>query len=163
MIESAGWETVFVCVDDHTGLAYAEVLTREDTACATAFLQRALRWFESVGIQAERILSDNAKCYGSHAFRQLCEARGIRQIFTRPLGLSQALPDFGPTNRCAPTLGDRVQSPRAPSGPRHGSADGSPQGGARTTSLETTARMGPWSTSPVAADSALIRARSSER
>jgi transposase InsO family protein len=82
--EGAGWETVFVCVDDHTRLAYAEVLAREDAACATAFLHRALHWFESLGIRAERILSDNAKCYGSYAFRELCEGRGIRQIFTRP-------------------------------------------------------------------------------
>lgn len=82
--EGAGWETVFVCVDDHTRLAYAEVLAREDAACATAFFERALRWFESLGIRVKRILSDNAKCYSSHAFRRLCEARGIRQIFTRP-------------------------------------------------------------------------------
>lgn len=80
----AGWECVFVCVDDHTRLAYAEVLAREDGACATAFLQRALRWFERLGIQVERVLTDNAKCYDSRAFRTLCESRGIRRRFTRP-------------------------------------------------------------------------------
>jgi transposase InsO family protein len=79
-----GWETVFVCVDDHTRLAYAEVLANEDAACATVFLQRALRWFESLGIHPQRVLTDNAKCYGSHAFRKICQDREIRQIFTRP-------------------------------------------------------------------------------
>jgi transposase len=38
-----GWELVFVAVDDHTRLAYAEVLRAADAACATRFLKRALR------------------------------------------------------------------------------------------------------------------------
>jgi transposase InsO family protein len=80
----AGWEVAFVCVDDHSRLAYAEVLPRENAPYATAFLRRALRWFESHAIRARRVLTDNAKCYGSKVFRALCAERGIRQIFTRP-------------------------------------------------------------------------------
>ena len=80
-----GWEVVFVCVDDHTRLAYAEVLPAENAAHATSFLRRALRWFESLGIRCQRLLTDNAKCYAeSKAFRLLCEEQGIRQCFTRP-------------------------------------------------------------------------------
>jgi transposase len=79
-----GWEVVFVCVDDHTRLAYAEVLASENAACAAAFFQRALRWFESLGISCRRVLSDNAKCYSSIAFTKLCEAENIRQSFTKP-------------------------------------------------------------------------------
>ena len=36
-----GWEVVFVCVDDHTRLAYAEVWPSESGRYATAFLRRA--------------------------------------------------------------------------------------------------------------------------
>jgi hypothetical protein len=79
-----GYEVVFVCVDDHTRLAYAEVQPSENAKYATAFLQRALRWFESLGIHCQRVLSDNAKCYISNAFKALCEEHGIRQSFTRP-------------------------------------------------------------------------------
>jgi transposase InsO family protein len=79
-----GWEVVFVCVDDHSRLAYAEVLPRENAVYATAFLRRALRWLESHGIHARRVLTDNAKCYASKAFRALCAERGVRQSFTRP-------------------------------------------------------------------------------
>ncbi len=79
-----GWEVVFVCVDDHTRLAYAEVLPSENAVCATAFFRRALGWFESLGIGCERVLSDNAKCYGSKLFTALCEAKEIRQSFTKP-------------------------------------------------------------------------------
>ncbi len=80
-----GWEVVLVCVDDHTRLAYAEVLPAENGKHATAFFRRALRWFESLGIQCQRLLSDNAKCYAvSKDFQALCSERGIRQSFTRP-------------------------------------------------------------------------------
>jgi transposase InsO family protein len=79
-----GYEVAFVCVDDHTRLAYAEVFPSENARYATVFLRRALRWFRSLGIRCRRILSDNAKCYGSNAFTALCEEHGIRQGFTKP-------------------------------------------------------------------------------
>jgi transposase InsO family protein len=79
-----GWEVVFVCVDDHTRLTYAEVFPSENAQHATRFLLRALRWFHSLGIECRRILSDNAKCYESKAFTALCAEHGIRQSFTRP-------------------------------------------------------------------------------
>lgn len=81
----AGWEVVFVCVDDHTRLAYAEVAPSESGRYAAAFLRRALKWFESLGIRCRRLLSDNAKCYAeSKLFQELCEEQGIAQSFTRP-------------------------------------------------------------------------------
>jgi transposase InsO family protein len=80
-----GWEVAFVCVDDHTRLAYAEILPSESGVHATAFFQRALRWFETLGIRCQRVLTDNAKCYAeSKAFQALCEQHDIRQSFTRP-------------------------------------------------------------------------------
>jgi transposase InsO family protein len=79
-----GWEVTFVAVDDHTRLAYAEIHPVEDGACAVAFLRRALRWYERLGVRVERVLTDNAKAYGAHAFRAVCAERGIRQSFTRP-------------------------------------------------------------------------------
>ena len=79
------YEVVFVCVDDHTRLAYAEVLPSENAKHAMAFLRRALRWFERLGIRCQRLLTDNARCYAeSKAFAALCAEHGIRQCFTRP-------------------------------------------------------------------------------
>jgi hypothetical protein len=51
-----GWEVVFVCVDDHTRLAYAEVFPAENAKYATTFLRRALCWFQSLGIDCQRLL-----------------------------------------------------------------------------------------------------------
>ena len=80
-----GYEVVFVCVDDHTRLAYAEVHPSESGRYATAFFRRALRWFESLGIRCRRLLTDNAKCYSvSKPFRALCAEHQIKQSFTRP-------------------------------------------------------------------------------
>ena len=80
-----GYEVVFVCVDDHTRLAYAEVQPSESGKYATAFFRRALRWFAGLGIRCERLLTDNAKCYAeSKVFRALCEEHRIQQRFTRP-------------------------------------------------------------------------------
>ena len=83
-VRGAGWECAFVAVDDCTRLAYADVLPSEDAPSATLFLQRLILRFESLRIPIDAILTDNAKCYISASFRELCEQHGIRQVFTRP-------------------------------------------------------------------------------
>lgn len=79
-----GWEVAFVCIDDCTRLAYAEVLPAENACYATAFLRRALRWYRSLGITPRRLLTDNAKAYLSRPFQALCAEQALRQSFTRP-------------------------------------------------------------------------------
>lgn len=79
-----GWEFLHVCVDDATRLAYAEVLPDERGQTATAFLQRAARWFRAQGMPIERVMTDNGGCYCSKAFRRAVEALGARHIYTRP-------------------------------------------------------------------------------
>lgn len=79
-----GWEFVHVCVDDHTRLAYVEVLADETAETAASFLHRAIRWLRRRGIQPERVLTDNGGCYVSHAFRGACGELGVRPLRTRP-------------------------------------------------------------------------------
>jgi transposase InsO family protein len=79
-----GWEYVHVCVDDATRLAYAEVLADERGPTAAAFLERAVAWFKSMGIEPRRILSDNGACYRSNAHADACRELGLRHSFTRP-------------------------------------------------------------------------------
>jgi transposase InsO family protein len=80
----AGWEFVHVCVDDATRLAYVEVLPDEKGKTAAAFLQRATAWLASLGVQAERVLSDNGSCYRSEVHARACAELGMRHLFTRP-------------------------------------------------------------------------------
>ena len=41
-------------VDDHSRLAYAEVLDDLTASCAIAFLRRAVAWFAERGVRIER-------------------------------------------------------------------------------------------------------------
>ena len=79
-----GWEFVHVCVDDATRLAYVEVLADEKGATAAGFLRRAASWFKGMGIEVERVLSDNGSCYRSALHAQACSELGMRHLFTRP-------------------------------------------------------------------------------
>jgi transposase InsO family protein len=80
-----GWEFVHVAVDDATRLAYAEVLPDERGQTAAGFLRRAVAWFQSFGIDVERILSDNGSCYRSEVHAAACCELGVRRrLFTRP-------------------------------------------------------------------------------
>jgi transposase InsO family protein len=80
----AGWEFVHVCIDDASRLAFAEIMPNEKKESAIAFLQAALAYYAKLGIEVERVMTDNGSCYRSKAFRQTCNASGLRQIFTRP-------------------------------------------------------------------------------
>jgi hypothetical protein len=70
-------------VDDHSRLAYSELLSDETGDTAAAFWTRAAGWFSSCGITVERVLTDNGGSYRSRAFAAaLGSARHKR---TRPL------------------------------------------------------------------------------
>jgi len=80
----AGWQHLHVAIDDHSRLAYTEVLAGQDRDSCAAFLRRAVAWYASHGIQVERVLSDNAKAYHSHRWRDTCHQLGIARRYTRP-------------------------------------------------------------------------------
>jgi transposase InsO family protein len=80
----AGWQYLHVAIDDHSRLAYAELLAAEDGAACAAFLERALAFYREHGIVVERVLSDNAKAYSSRPWRTVCARHRVRRRFTRP-------------------------------------------------------------------------------
>ena len=80
----AGWQYLHVAIDDHSRLAYAEVLPSERQADAVAFLGRALTWYREQGIVVEALLTDNGGVYRSHTFRAARIAAGLRHLRTRP-------------------------------------------------------------------------------
>jgi len=82
---NAGWQYLHVAVDDHTRIAYCEILPGQGAEASCAFLSRAVAWFRSEhGIVIERVLTDNGHAYRSHAWRDLCERLGIGRRRTRP-------------------------------------------------------------------------------
>ena len=79
-----GWEFVHVAIDDHSRLAFSQVLESERKECAMAFLKAAVAWYKHLGIKIERVMTDNGSCYRSKAFNKLCKALAIRHIYTKP-------------------------------------------------------------------------------
>ena len=82
--QGAGYEFVHVAIDDATRLAFAQILPDESTQSALTFLRAALTYFRSLGIKAQRLMSDNGGCYRSRQFAATCRALGLRHVFTRP-------------------------------------------------------------------------------
>ena len=80
----AGWAHVHVAIDDHSRIAFAQILPDQTAASASAFLRAALAYYACLGIQVHALLSDNGHCYRSRAFRTLCTQLGLHQHFTRP-------------------------------------------------------------------------------
>ena len=80
-----GHDYFHAIVDDHTRLAYGELLDDERAATTTAFFERALAWFAVHGITTQRVMTDGAWSYThNNALRALLARRGIRHIVTPP-------------------------------------------------------------------------------
>ena len=79
-----GWEFVHVAVDDHSRIAFSQVRESERKECAIAFLKAVAAYYNGLGIKIERVMTDNGSCYRSEAFNKLCQALGIRHIYTKP-------------------------------------------------------------------------------
>ena len=72
-------------VDDHSRLAYGELLNDETAATTTAFVQRAVAWFAGHGITVQRVMTDGAWNYTrNRALAELFAERDIRHIVTPP-------------------------------------------------------------------------------
>ncbi|MGW1137329.1 IS481 family transposase, partial [Streptomyces zhihengii] len=80
----AGYSYLHTAVDDHSRLAYSEILTDEKKETATGFWQRAHAFFAEYGITVERVLTDNGSCYRSRDWRDALAAAGIAHKRTRP-------------------------------------------------------------------------------
>ena len=79
-----GYSFIHSAVDDHSRLAYSEVLTDERKETAADFWQRANAFFAAHGITVERVLTDNGSCYRSKLFTQTLATTGITHKKIRP-------------------------------------------------------------------------------
>ena len=80
-----GYDFCHAIVDDHTRLAYVELHPDERAQTVTGFVERALEWFAARGIEARRLMSDNAFSYvRNRSLRGLLAKRGIRHLTTQP-------------------------------------------------------------------------------
>jgi transposase InsO family protein len=79
-----GFDYVHSLVDDHSRLAYSEVLADEKGPTCAGFLRRAAGYFAAHGInRIERVMTDNAWAY-KYSLREVVADLGAQQVFIRP-------------------------------------------------------------------------------
>jgi transposase InsO family protein len=79
-----GFDYVHSLVDDHSRLAYSEILCDEKGVTCAGFLRRAVANFATYGItRIERLMTDNAWAYRK-SLPAVCAEIGARQVFIKP-------------------------------------------------------------------------------
>lgn len=83
-VEGAGWETLFVAIDDHARIAFTAMHPDEKKLQAVEFLHNAVAYYIGLGVHIKRLLTDNGSAFRSREFAGACRVLGIEHKFTRP-------------------------------------------------------------------------------
>ncbi len=78
-----GWEYLHVAIDDHSRLAYSEIMPDETGDSSLIFARNAVNWFKKHGITVQRIMTDNGVGYKKR-YRNRLKSWGIKHITTKP-------------------------------------------------------------------------------
>jgi transposase InsO family protein len=81
--DGAGWEYLFVAVDDHARIGFTQMKPNERRSCAIAFLRASVRYFAELGVTVRRVLTDNGSAFRSKRFAQACRRLQLKHKFTR--------------------------------------------------------------------------------
>lgn len=79
-----GFLALHVAVDDHSRMAFTQMLPDQKAETTIAFLQQAVDFFARHGIGVRALLTDNGSNYRSQQFRQACQSMAIKHRRTRP-------------------------------------------------------------------------------
>ena len=79
-----GWEFLHVCIDDHSRVAFSQIMPDEKKESAIAFLKDAIAYYKTLGVTVSRVMTDNGSCYKAFAFKDACRTLGLKHIRTRP-------------------------------------------------------------------------------
>ncbi|GAC58714.1 putative transposase [Gordonia hirsuta DSM 44140 = NBRC 16056] len=81
---SRGYRYLHHAVDDHSRVAYSEILDDERKETAAGFWRRANAFFAERGVSVTAVMTDNGACYRSALFAEALAATGIKHKKTRP-------------------------------------------------------------------------------
>ena len=79
-----GWEYVHLAIDDHSRLAYSEILPDEKRGSCLRFLFNALRFFRGLGVRVERVMTDNGSSFRSRRYAKALRRLRIKHLRTKP-------------------------------------------------------------------------------
>ena len=81
---NAGWEFLFVAIDDHARIGFTDMYPDEGKVNAVQFMRNAVTYYQSLGVPIKRLLTDNGNAFRSKLFAQTCAELKIKHSFTRP-------------------------------------------------------------------------------
>jgi hypothetical protein len=67
-IHRAGWEYVHVAIDDHSRIAFSQILLNQKASSAAAFLEAAVAYYARLDIAIRRLLTDNGPVIAPASF-----------------------------------------------------------------------------------------------
>ena len=82
--QGGGYDYLHAAVDDCSRIAYLEVHPDEGAATVAGFTARALAYYAELGVQVQRVLTDNGNGYRSRAFAGVLAQAGVGHKRTRP-------------------------------------------------------------------------------
>lgn len=83
-VDGAGWEMLFVAIDDHARIAFTAMHSDDKKHEAVAFLHNTESYYAGLGVRVKRLLIDNGATFRSKEFAAACKALGMQHKFTRP-------------------------------------------------------------------------------
>ena len=125
-----GFLALHVAIDDHSRMAFTQMLPDQKAETTIGFLNSAVEFFATHGIGVRALLTDNGSSYRSQQFRQACQqmhikhqphqtlhpknqrkGRALHPDRSARMGLCKTL-DRLRAKRCSPTALDRLLQPR---------------------------------------------------
>jgi transposase InsO family protein len=82
--EHPGFLALHVAVDDHSRMAFTQMLPDQKAETTIGFLNSAVEFFARHGIGVRALLTDNGSSYRSTLFRHACQQMAIKHSRTRP-------------------------------------------------------------------------------
>jgi transposase-like protein len=113
----AGYRFIHTALDDRSRIVYSEIHDDERAVTAVGFWQRAVDYYDQLGITCERVITDNGSCYKSGLWHQACGHTATTVQKTRPRrpqtnGKASSV-STAPCSRNGPTSAPGPQSPNA--------------------------------------------------
>jgi len=79
-----GFLALHVAIDDHSRIAFTQMLPDQKAETTIGFLYAAIEFFATHRIGIRALLTDNGSCYRSAQFREACSRMQIKHHRTRP-------------------------------------------------------------------------------
>src|SRR5665213_1194642 len=73
-----GFQALHIAVDDHSRMAFTQLLPDQKAETTIGFLHSALDFFATHGIAVRALLTDNGSCYRSSQFRHACSLSKLK-------------------------------------------------------------------------------------